>query len=91
MASSGIAAWPYPYRTRTLSAGSHESAHVSKSKKGLLTDLTLLGRILAVYCRLLADNTAQQDELLRDFARSLTADLERLEAQRASGKPRAQP
>lgn len=69
----------------------HESAHVSKSKKGLLTDLTLLGRILAMYCRLLADDTAQQDELLRDFARSLTADLERLEAQRTSGKPRVQP
>lgn len=44
-----------------------------------------------MYCRLLADDTAQQDELLRDFARSLTADLERLEAQRASKKPRAQP
>lgn len=44
-----------------------------------------------MYCRLLADDTAQQDELLRDFVRSLTADLERLEAQRASGKPRAQP
>jgi hypothetical protein len=44
-----------------------------------------------VYYRLLADDTTQQDELLRDYARSLTADLERLEAQRASGNPRVQP
>lgn len=57
------------------------SAHTfQKVKKRLLTDLTFLGRILAVYHRLLAADPQKQDELLRDFFRSLTTDLERIKS-----------
>ena len=55
-----------------------------------LAPLTLLGRIVVVYCRLLQDDQERQDELLHDFIRSLAADLEQLQSLRRSRIPHSE-
>ena len=90
MAPPGVTAWPYTHRTRALPIGTDESAHIPESLKGLTTDLTLLGRIVVVYCRLLQDDQDWQDELLHDFFRSLAADLEQLQSLRRTKIPHSE-